>query len=452
MLAYFYLSAQCFIIMVSELVSVILIFDGSEKTCDKCISSISNQTYPNIELILAGKVMPNHSSDCSLYSFVPIDCKTKDLNSLFDQTVCRVHGKYVLMLNSNCWIYPECIEHLLNKIIETQKPLLLVGYYYAKSLSAIVKLPDVTNNDPLGTYPFFFVHSSFQTSSELTKKGQSDICVLKDPLILFTEHYKEPSNHHLLMDLYYYVRRIMFNYVNRKLIQENVNKMKELKGKYAGKRCFIVGNGPSLRTTDLDKLCGEYTFAMNYIMKLYGKTLWRPTFFAISDERVMIDYSDRMPSSEAEYSFFKLDYKKYVGDKESNPIVYRAEPAFFDGFPPNFSEDASNCVYCSATVTYICIQLAFYFGFSEIILLGMDHSYPIAKTKDGVRIKRMPGHCYEDQYHNGDELFYAGVDVIEPSYEYGKDFLEKHGIKIVNATRGGDLEIFERRDFDTLFD
>ncbi len=27
------------------------------------------------------------------------------------------------------------------------------------------------------------------------------------------------------------------------------------KGKYAGKRCFLIGNGPSLRAEELTKLC-----------------------------------------------------------------------------------------------------------------------------------------------------------------------------------------------------
>ncbi len=36
----------------------------------------------------------------------------------------------------------------------------------------------------------------------------------------------------------------------------------EFKNKYAGKRAFLIGNGPSLVRTPLDRLCGEYTFAM----------------------------------------------------------------------------------------------------------------------------------------------------------------------------------------------
>ena len=41
-----------------------------------------------------------------------------------------------------------------------------------------------------------------------------------------------------------------------------------LKNKFKNKRCFIVGNGPSLTVQDLDRLVGEDCFAANLIFKI----------------------------------------------------------------------------------------------------------------------------------------------------------------------------------------
>ena len=38
------------------------------------------------------------------------------------------------------------------------------------------------------------------------------------------------------------------------------------------------------------------------------------------------------------------------------------------------------------------------------------------------------------------------------AYQKAKQYAETHGIKIYNATRGGKLEVFERVDFDSLFE
>ena len=37
------------------------------------------------------------------------------------------------------------------------------------------------------------------------------------------------------------------------------------------------------------------------------------------------------------------------------------------------------------------------------------------------------------------------------AYKGAKIYAEKHGITILNATRGGRLEVFDRVDFDNLF-
>ena len=57
-------------------------------------------------------------------------------------------------------------------------------------------------------------------------------------------------------------------------------KMKELKDTKIGKRCFIIGNGPSLKAEDLSKLYknNEITFAFNRIYHIFDQTKWRPTY------------------------------------------------------------------------------------------------------------------------------------------------------------------------------
>ncbi|MFC2055928.1 hypothetical protein ACFLV7_16775 [Chloroflexota bacterium] len=59
-----------------------------------------------------------------------------------------------------------------------------------------------------------------------------------------------------------------------------------LKNRHKGQRCFVIGNGPSLSTTDLDQLRGEVTFACNKIYLAFNETDWRPTYYAVEDPLV----------------------------------------------------------------------------------------------------------------------------------------------------------------------
>ncbi len=75
-------------------------------------------------------------------------------------------------------------------------------------------------------------------------------------------------------------------------------KIKKYNNKFNNKRCFIVANGPSLRTEDLDILHerGEITFGMNRIYKLFSETKWHPAFNVIIDPTARDYFCERYDS------------------------------------------------------------------------------------------------------------------------------------------------------------
>ena len=64
-------------------------------------------------------------------------------------------------------------------------------------------------------------------------------------------------------------------------------RIEKLKNINQGKRCFIIGNGPSLKIEDLNALVDEDCFACNRIYGLYDKTKWRPKYYCSQDEKVL---------------------------------------------------------------------------------------------------------------------------------------------------------------------
>ena len=104
-----------------------------------------------------------------------------------------------------------------------------------------------------------------------------------------------------------------------------------------------------------------------------------------------------------------------------------------------FSEDVARVVYGGATVTYACIQIAVYMGFKEIYLLGVDCNYCKGSNSN-----------YFFWEQKADVMNHK-EDRMVLSYESAREYADSHGIKIYNATRGGMLEVFERVEFDSLF-
>ena len=56
---------------------------------------------------------------------------------------------------------------------------------------------------------------------------------------------------------------------------------------HQGKRCFILGNGPSLKQTDLSKLRNEYTFGMNRIYLAFEELGFQTSYYVSVNDLVI---------------------------------------------------------------------------------------------------------------------------------------------------------------------
>ena len=256
-----------------------------------------------------------------------------------------------------------------------------------------------------------------------------------------------------------FVRIICKPYVcikGKKIIKEYSNskhskRIKSYKNTYKGKRCFIVGNGPSLRADDLEKLKGEFTFGANRIYEIFDKTEWRPTFYIANDGNFIDETYDIITNQNLDTYF--LEYRNIRGKVLPENIIGICREANFAINRWNdksiyVSEDMSKCFSDGYSVTFTAIQLAIYMGFSEIYLLGVDFSYSIVRDKRGKIHKDdtvqnyFNGKTYDATVQNYESTLFA--------YQKAEEYCRKHNIKICNATRGGKLEVFERVDLDEM--
>lgn len=240
--------------------------------------------------------------------------------------------------------------------------------------------------------------------------------------------------------------------------------LKTLKGIHAGKRCFIIGNGPSLRAQDLDQLTGEVTFAANRIYQIFDKTKWRPTYYLHIDVPMRKEIEDAIRAYAAElgHMFTRVDIKDPRDEEKSweypiekltkiyfEPEMYwRVYQKPWNQWRTYVCEDVSSHFCDGATVTFEAIQLAIYMGFTEIYLLGVDFNYSITYDAEG---KVHKDDSIED-YFDGKryDTTMCNYHTMLHAYQTAREYCDNHHIKIMNATRGGKLEVFERVDFDEI--
>jgi FkbM family methyltransferase len=254
------------------------------------------------------------------------------------------------------------------------------------------------------------------------------------------------------------------------------------KNRHTGKRCFVMGNGPSLNKMDLNKLNGEIVFGCNSVFLLFDRVKWRPIYYTCVDSRVLPDRRteiDAMLNAHADMvAFLPSAIRQYTGENRhyltrslvppgKNRYFFNEKRQSLDALPFSmFSTDANDGLVQPFTVTVTMLQLAHYMGFSEIYLIGCDTSYVIPKevVKEGKTSRGELGLALtstedNDPNHFDPRYFGKGRQWHDPQtekmiehYGYARQAAELKGVsKIYNATVGGNLEVFERVEFDTLF-
>jgi hypothetical protein len=236
---------------------------------------------------------------------------------------------------------------------------------------------------------------------------------------------------------------------------ENRHRLSALRAKHAGQRAVIVGNGPSLQLRDLDILqeqAGLVKIAFNKIYLAYDRTRFRPDYLMVEDFLVA---EINAAALNAHYGCFKL-YRDTLlrwlePDRETVLFGMTVREPDERG-AISFSDDPLE-FFWGGSVTYTAMQFASYLGCSEIVIVGVDFRFsePQADERRVFTSTGEQNHFLPEYRPPGERWNRPRPEVTTAAYCAALENASRHGRKIVNATRGGHLEIFPRVDFDRVF-
>lgn len=115
-------------------ISVIIPVYNVEKTLDRCMKSVLNQTFKDFEIILVDDGSPDNSGKlCDAYAekydFVRVIHKENEgLGPTRNRGVKEASGTYIYHCDSDDWIKPETLEDAYNAAVESDADVVLFGY------------------------------------------------------------------------------------------------------------------------------------------------------------------------------------------------------------------------------------------------------------------------------------------------------------------------------------
>ena len=220
-----------------------------------------------------------------------------------------------------------------------------------------------------------------------------------------------------------------------------------IRNQHRGKRCFIIGNGPSLRQMDLSLLKDEITFGLNRIYLLFPEMGFTTTYLVSVNDLVL---------EQCAAEIRKLEMPKFITWRARRWLANDPHTIFVDTDytgPEYFATDATSRIFEGFTVTFVALQLAYHMGFNEVILVGVDHNFTTKGLANTTIISDGddPNHFASNYFGKGFKWQLPDLEGSERAYRLAKDAYEKVGKRIIDATIGGKLTIFPKVDYIGLF-
>lgn len=225
----------------------------------------------------------------------------------------------------------------------------------------------------------------------------------------------------------------------------NRARLEALRGKHWGKRCFVLGNGPSLLKSDLTLLRDEYVIATNRIYLHEESMNWRRWYYCAVNPNVIEQFADEIHGLDA-VKFLPWEHKAALGSV-SDAVWLRTSNE------PRFSFDLTRGMWQGATVTYVALQVAFHLGFTEVVLLGVDHHYGRAGQPNKLVTSggNDPDHFAPGYFGEGCRWQLPDLAQSELAYRMARLAYEQEGRRVRDATVGGRLEVFPKVKYEELF-
>lgn len=220
-----------------------------------------------------------------------------------------------------------------------------------------------------------------------------------------------------------------------------------LRDRHRGQRCVLMANGPSLNHMRLGFLRRETVIGLNKIFLGFRRYGFYPRYYVAVNRKVV---------EQSAAQIRQLNCVKLIGSQGAAGLLQEDALTYLvNTHAPaaRFCTDLAQGMHEGWTVTYAALQAAYFLGFREVVLIGLDHRYAYAGQPNEARVLEGPdpNHFSPDYFGHGQAWDNPDLAHSEESYRIAREVFERDGRRIVDATVDGACRIFEKADYTKVF-
>ena len=245
---------------------------------------------------------------------------------------------------------------------------------------------------------------------------------IKKTLGVFLNHYNDKE----------YLK--WFNFYSKKL--------RKFRNIHNGEKCFIIGNGPSINQMDLSLLRNCHTFGLNKIFLLLDRIDLNLSYHVAVNPYVIRQSARQIEA---------LSCPSFLSYRAAHREVRRAEHIYYLMTTGHFAfnTDLEKVIHEGCTVTYVAMQIAYYMGFKNIFLIGVDHNFHYSgKPNEKQVMQGKDLNHFDPRYFQNCEWQLPDLEASELAYQTANFYFKRNGRQIYDATVNGKLSIFPKISFE----
>lgn len=217
------------------------------------------------------------------------------------------------------------------------------------------------------------------------------------------------------------------------------SRLLKFKNIHRGQGCFIIGNGPSLNKMDLSPLKKYHTFGLNKIYLLFNKMDLNLSYHVAVNPLVIEQSAKEFESI--------LSCPSFLSYRPARQLINNRDHIYyiFSNGHYLFQPDLTKRLCEGHTVTYVAMQIAFYMGFNQVFLIGVDHNFKAPGSPNEKQFLQGDDQNHFDQsYFGNKEWHLPDLEASELSYHLANFTFRRDGRQIFDATIDGKLNIFPK--------
>ncbi|SRX80630.1 hypothetical protein [Mycolicibacterium parafortuitum] len=208
-----------------------------------------------------------------------------------------------------------------------------------------------------------------------------------------------------------------------------------------GQTGVIVCNGPSLNKTDLSPLANVPYILMNRGYLLADRLPAPPIALCVSAPLVLEQYGNEIAGLETNL-FLSAEHRQHMA--RTDRVAYTAMDLRWQ-----FATRIGSSLFPGYTVTFLALQLAYHFGWTKVLIIGMDHRYSeggnprVIATTQGSD----PNHFDPNYFGHGSKWAWPALQMNDHSYKLARHAYESVGRRVIDCTVDGACDVFTKGDF-----